>query len=251
MKLYLTTTLALAVALGTGIVAAGEWRTTGDPNEIAWYEGGLQLGNYRLKTDDFLPLLGGRFGTPCRPPAEPPFRFGVVADQLGGAGYRINGRVATREEVLARLGRDSLQDDTARLRLTVWGDAADRERALAAVRQQLGRAADQVLVQSYPADHWSGRVGFETGGSPSIYLQMPDGKVLWRADSDRDLAGLAEAVRRADPNYDPLKDPSPLRPALPSLPAFDPTAIPWWAWLAAGGLATLFLLPTQTREVKP
>ena len=58
---------------------------------------------------------------------------------------------------------------------------------------------------------------------------------------------LAEAIRKADPNYDPKKDPDlnarPPAPAPPSLPDLRKLAdqVPGWAW-GAGVVVLLFWL---------
>jgi hypothetical protein len=55
-----------------------------------------------------------------------------------------------------------------------------------------------------------------TSGSPTIYLQAPDGKVLHRQDDYR--PGDLGAIRKAIARYDAKKDPDARRPAVAGLP---------------------------------
>jgi hypothetical protein len=67
------------------------------------------------------------------------------------------------------------------------------------------------LVKEYSPDDWEvSRFGFVTTGSPTIYIQQPDGKVLHRQDDYKgldDLKVVFSKIRVKDPNYDPSKDP--------------------------------------------
>jgi hypothetical protein len=58
-------------------------------------------------------------------------------------------------------------------------------------------------------------LGFVTTGTPTIYLQQPSGKVLLRRDTYDGPEFLAQAIRRARPDYDPSKDPDGRAPAVP------------------------------------
>src|SRR4029079_2216874 len=124
--------------------------------------------------------------------------------------------------------------------LTVIGDPA----STAAVTKDLASAPalapwkDRLVVQSYTPSHWAvAKAGFYTAGTPTVYVQAPSGKVLHRQDDYADGAeGLAQALRRADPNYDPAKDPD-LRKAA----RFDLSRIPLPVWFLAA-LAAVFLL---------
>jgi hypothetical protein len=72
----------------------------------------------------------------------------------------------------------------------------------------LSPLASNLLVRDYRPDHWHvARAGFVTAGHPSIYLQATDGKVLHRTAVYEGPEKLAEAIRKADPHYDPSKDP--------------------------------------------
>lgn len=139
-----------------------------------------------------------------------------------------------------RPGPDNgIPDDTARLRLTVIGGTeADRKHITddLAGAPALAYWHDQLVIQSYPADEWAvARYGFATAGQPTIYVQAPDGTVLHHQDDYTDGApGLAEAMRRADPNYRPDRDPDRRRPD----PAPGPAPAP------DGSSSTIMGIPT-------
>lgn len=183
---------------------------------------------------------------PERKPAEPVTNYGVDTGQLNGGreeSYRLNGAPASREQVRQALGGPRLPDDAGRLRLTVIGDpqAAARVTADLAQAPALAEWKDRLVVQAYPPDHWAvARTGFVTTGRPTIYLQTPAGQVLHRQDDyDDGPEGLARAIRRADPAYDPKKD-ADLRQRL-LRPRFDLSPIPVPVWLLAAGALLLCL----------
>lgn len=96
----------------------------------------------------------------------------------------------------------ALADDSARPHLTVIGPEQERALALA----PLGDLSARYHVQGYAADHWAVQCGFARPAAGVVcYLQRPDGTVAARVDS---AARLAEALRRADPAYDPRNDPT-------------------------------------------
>lgn len=173
--------------------------------------------------------------------------------------YKLGGQGITRGEAMAAIGKGEVPDDSKLLRLTVIGSEPERKAVLADLEGHpaLAPYKGKLSVQAYAPDNWAvHRVGFVTAGHPTIYVQAPGGKVLHRQDVYTGAEKLAEAVRRADPNYSPNKDPdltrppapSP-RPALPdiSLPSLDLSAVPSWLWaaLAAGGGTWLILRRQQ------
>lgn len=155
--------------------------------------------------------------------------FGVDAEKLSGnESYRINGKKCHRQDVIDALtGDGQLTDDSGKLRLTVIGQDADRKQVLTdlASNPTLAPFKDRYLIQDYAPDSWAiARCGFHADGSPVIYIQDPTGKVLHRQDSYLGADKLAEALRRADPSYDPSKDPNVLNPK----PAPAPSGLSWW-----------------------
>jgi hypothetical protein len=153
--------------------------------------------------------------------------------------YRVGGKAVSREEALQALQAGQLSDDSQKLRLTVIGSTEEQKQVLAALPADV---RDKWLIKAYSPSAWAVKnAGFKTDGHPTVYLQAPGGKVLHRQD---DADRVAEAVRRADPNYDPAKDPDLRKPKAPDRPAPAPdnSQNPWSGWVAAGIVALAALL---------
>lgn len=180
-------------------------------------------------------------GCTCAPQPNPPQQeevgqvfFGVDAEKLTGVErYRVNGRDCCRQDVIDALtGDGQLTDDSGKLRLTVIGQDADRKQVLSdlASNPALTPYRDRILIQDYSPLDWAvSRVGFKTDGRPTVYIQRPDGKVLHRQDSYTSAADLAEALRKADPNYNPANDPNLNKPT----PVPSPANGSWWDQIPA------------------
>ena len=99
--------------------------------------------------------------------------------------------------------------------------------------------AGDYVVQDYAPDHWAvAKPGFVTTGHPTIYVQEPDGRVLFRQD---DLTGLhlnLEAVRKPSPDYKPDRDPDYRQP-------FGLAG--WEAWLPILSISRRRLVPPSVR----
>jgi hypothetical protein len=135
------------------------------------------------------------------------------------------------------------------LHLTVIGAEADRRPVMSdlGANEKLKAAASRAWVQEYDPGDWEidPALKFPTGGRPDILIQDRAGRVLWRATSYQQAGpdGLAEALRRADPNYDPKDDPQPGGDGGPRLPLGSKEA-----WLAAIGVILLILiLPPRSK----
>jgi uncharacterized protein (TIGR03000 family) len=107
--------------------------------------------------------------------------------------------------------RNGLPDDRHKLRLTIIGSTAERQKVRADLEGPLAVLAQDFLIQDYPPDHWAvAQAGFVTSGHPTIYVQAPDGKVLHRQDDYQDgAAGLRtalEKIRKPNPDYRPERD---------------------------------------------
>jgi hypothetical protein len=229
-----------------------------DPNcSHGWhvYRAGTQVGYYRDDTSAYWPLdpKTRTFGPPralpwveeAKPAAAKPVNYGVDTDKLGSGvreAYRLNGRDVDRGTALRSIQGKELPDDRNRPRLTIIGSDAERQRVRndLASAPELAAYRDRFVVQDYPPEHWAvAGVGFKTDGHPTIYLQAPSGRVLHRQDDYRDgAAGLAQALRRAQPDYHPTSDPD-LRAAF-RLPVAAP---PLPVLASAAGLIFLLLLP--------
>lgn len=164
--------------------------------------------------------------------AEP--LFGVVDEKREGKdGYKLTGKPVSRYQALAAIEKD-LPDDKLKLRLTFIGSPADTKRAKD--RLKGSDIESSLIVQAYTPDNWAVKdVGFQLVGSPVVYLQSSDGKVLHKQDNDE---GMVEALRK---RILPL---SPLSPNAPpgGKPLLDQLkALPLWIWLVAGGMLLLLL----------
>jgi len=194
-------------------------------------------------------------GKPCNPdcacgkPAEVK-NFGIIREKLAehGEHYLLNGKSVSSDDARQALASGGLPDDAGKPRLTIIGPEADRRRVLddLAKAPALAEFRDHFLVQAYPPEHWAvANSGFVTDGRPTIYMQAPDGKVLHRQNDYAGPEDLAQAIRRADPNYDSRKDPDLRQPS--PLARFSLARIPTAVWLLAGGCLFLFLLRKDLR----
>ncbi|MBY0523415.1 MAG: hypothetical protein K2R98_08445 [Gemmataceae bacterium] len=243
--------------------AGWEWRTV---DGWLWlYHGPTIRGAWNPKSSTWMPYNAATdcWGKACSPPWEArPAKseipnFGIDVDKMRAvqpaatdAKYIVSagGKSATtdRDTVLRILGGE-IPDDANKLRLTVIGSDADRKAVIGdlAGNPLLAPYKDRMLVQAYAPDNWAVKdAGFHLAGKPTIYLQAADGKVLHRQDDYADGAdGLAKAIRKADPGYDPKKDPDSRKASV--LPADIAPLVPWilgggallsgaW-WLASTG----------------
>jgi len=181
--------------------------------------------------------------------------FGIDTAQLTAAlnnteTFTFNGAAISRQEAIHILEAPNLQDDTAKLRLTIIGTDEERERVLADLHGPLRDIADACLVQSYPPDHWAiTRAGFHREGHPTIYIQTPEGNVLHRQDDYNDGAeGLRTAFERLrrDPDYQPTRDPDlRRRPAGPLTRLWNFLTSPLrliMEWIIAGLIGIILIL---------
>lgn len=151
--------------------------------------------------------------------AGDPFPGGVALNLIGNPGYHALSDEGRRfvKEVQAQGG------DPEMLHVTVIGKPEDRTAVLKDLdtHPALAKMRQNLLVQYYSPSEWAvdTRAGFPAHGTPSILIQLPrrsrldpkGGKVLWRSENyNVGPEGLAEAIRKADPNRDPEKDPGPV-----------------------------------------
>ncbi|HEX5273173.1 MAG TPA: hypothetical protein VFW33_21905, partial [Gemmataceae bacterium] len=170
-----------------------------------------------------------------RPRPRPKFEDVVPADEVPAGvvewaapareSYSLCGNQCSEAEAVR-----AIADDSARNHLTVIGDEAGRKAVLAdlASSPSLNAWAQKCRVQSYAPDAWELAVGFTSrpGPRPTVVVQDPSGRVLLRAAYSTPAA-LAGALRRADPSYDPAKDPDGSPPVKPSSPNVVPPLPPW------------------------
>jgi|SRR5579875_3449409 len=230
-----------------------EWHTfPDDADQLSLWRDGRQLGNWRISTREYLPLLApGVWGTPCPPPYPPPqdmiapgkvesdgiLNFGLERAHLPVAGkHLLNGIEVSKEELLQALGPGQLPDDSQWLSLTIIGPEEARQKVLSDLQNSpyLVPWKDHLKVHDYPPDHWAVRdAGFVTTGQPTIYCQASDGTVLHRQDEYRGPQALAEVLRRADPQYRPERDPDLNQRFMDDFP---------WPLLLGGAVVLLLLL---------
>ncbi|MCX7666446.1 MAG: hypothetical protein N2112_12975 [Gemmataceae bacterium] len=181
--------------------------------------------------------------------------FGLGIKYLKGSSqYRLNGQIVTREEALRSLG--NVPDDRERLRLTLVGNEEFQKKVWRELTQHPGWSQVErgLLVQSYPENHWAiTGVGLRKG----ITLQRPanregKGAVLFRIENYQEPNAVITAIRKADPNYQPERDPDPTRPRPPVAPTPNdpetqptiPVPSPTWGqgfWALAGCALALFI----------
>jgi hypothetical protein len=235
-----------------------EWRFHDDePQRVYLFLDGWQAGGYDVERDQWRSFDSDK-NIWSEPQALFPRRcvgvaakvipnFGIMQAKLNGSTshHSINGRSVSEQDAFTAL-QGKLTDDSQKLRLTIIGPEDKRRPVLTDLAANAGLASlkDKVLVQSYDPSHWAvANAGFRATGQPTIYFQAPDGKVLHRQDEYRGPDKLAEAIRKADPNYQPDKDPdlNKNNPPSPS-PSFDLSHIPGWCCVAcAAGIGFLIL----------
>jgi hypothetical protein len=228
-----------------------EWRATGDANQLALYRDGVQIGNYYKAEKQYVRLDGVHWipreqGPPVPPPASAESvgevkaaypNYGLDLDKISrDKSYSVNGKLASRDDALDAVA-GKLTDDSGKMFLTIIGSKED----CAAVQRDLDTAPalkgvrDRVHLHCYqPSDPMVAKSGFVVTGKPTIYMQAPgeSGKVLHRQDEYRGPDALAEAIRKADPNYKPANDPDANSP-LASVKNLPPML---WVILGLGGL---------------
>src|SRR5262249_21117154 len=138
-----------------------------NPDQVHYFENGLQQGTYCYSTGLYYPFDGQAWGEPTAPPPGCPQRnqigqrkqevqnFGVDQEHLHQhEAHSLTGRHATQKEVFSALPSANLTDDSQKLHLTVIGDARDVLRDLD-ISQTLSAFKDKLLVQAYPSTHWA------------------------------------------------------------------------------------------------
>lgn len=150
-----------------------------------------------------------KVGNNTFPAKESDHNFGVDWSKIReGTNYKINGRNSTRQEVIETL-QNGVPCDATKLRLTIFGSDDVRKRILKELSEyQNGTFLAEYRVQDYdPQNPVIKHLGFKTEVNPTIYFQLPSGEVLHRQEGYDGITNLVQAVRRADPNYNPDKDP--------------------------------------------
>lgn len=186
---------------------------------VAWRQGGTEVACQQVE------FAAGETVRVAYPGPEPvvPANFGLDLRQWRPAAkVSLNGQPISLKEAErlldgpATTGPD-LPSDGQRRRLTLIGPAAARQAVERELAGPLRELAADYLLKSYLPNDWAMRLaGFVTHGSPTIYAQEADGRVLFRQDDGQDLRRNLEAVRAPKRNYQPHLDPDYRRAAPPA-----------------------------------
>lgn len=241
-----------------------EWRKLpGDLSRQYLYKDGKQVAGYDFTTGVFrwYDAAKDSWSEPENPPWKEPVggalaNFGVALERIpktDAGAYWLNGVLASAQSVQQAIENRSLADDSAKLRLTLIGSKArcDQVQADLQTHPALAPFRDKFLIQSYRPGHWATDV-FKLPPGQEFYLSVQTaadvkGKGIelhaqdYYAGPELLAAGLSEAQRRADPNYDPKKTPDVTKPK----PKPDDPAASNQTLLLIGGLilcVVLFLL---------
>lgn len=202
------------------------WSRIPDCLQWALYRDGEQVGSYDAESDFYAIRRGpGEWGPYYRrPPVDlPPEAYPALAGRVPGGAffkyegeprYSRNGIVISKQEAFAAL---KLVDDSQKLSLTVIGTQAEQDAVRAALVADAAFAS-RVVFQGYLPSDWAvntDKFGFVADGKPTIYLQKPNGEVLYRCREF--TATTISDLRQKDPNYKPendpgIKQPPPLSP---------------------------------------
>jgi hypothetical protein len=228
-----------------------QWRPS-DPGRYYLFKNGFQIGGYDIWFDYYraydhrTQTWGPKEDKPPIPPPSKPGtsrerdlasrerqrtenveNYGVDYSEFpAGEECTVNGRKTSKERAkrLIEGKGDHLADDSRKLRLTVFGSETDRD---AIVLGLTSAQKDALSIQTYPPDHWIvAQRGFKVGAQPTIYLESPTGTVLHRQEGWDGPENLAKVLERADPNYDPSKDPDLRKPKPQPTPPPDVTPAP-------------------------
>lgn len=150
-------------------------------------------------------------------------------------------------DALRLVGKPALSDvvdDSGKDRLSFMAtDPAKRKAAMTAFKSDPIYAAlrKSALPWEGTPDDWSYEPGFPKKDN-QVILQTSAGKVIARAAvaDIADAPAVVNALRKANPSYDPLKDPTPDNKT-PTLPNLGLQKIPV-EWVLIGGVAILFFL---------
>lgn len=197
-------------------------------------------------------------------PAKPP--VAAVQD------WHTNGVVRTQSTTQAdrytahspeakRFVAQTIEGPTAgKIHVTIIGNADERARVTNDIKTDpaFDGIRDGLYVQDYEPKDWpvDPRLGF-IPGKPAIIVQaskgpkdLKGGRVIYRTqDYAIGAEGLAEAIRKGNPDYKPDRDPGPHKPTpSPSLPdVFDPKDLPIAFLGGALVVALVLFLPKKER----
>lgn len=246
---YLSLLILMALLFfAASTIRAERWEKHNDTQYLLWSDDGQYLGCYDKELQQYYRCenlqLYPEKESPVALPAELlPANYGVDTKQIRSHVYSHKGKEVTRKQAFDILEK-GLPSDKDKPYLTVIGNDEDRNKVLGDLANSpaLSTLAKNFRLQDYAPTDWQVKdVGFVVGGKPTIYIQAVDGKVLHRQDVYAGPEKLAEALRKADPNYKPdvdpdLTKPKPILPSLPSLNFDFLKLVPSYIW---AGIAAL------------
>lgn len=185
---------------------------------------------------------------PQQVPARNPLNYGLDVSRLSHTpAYSAHGAEANEfvQEIVRRTPMVEAKDSA--YHVTVIGTPDERAKVVNDIKthKAFDGLRDRLLVQDYAPGEWAvdPKLGFKTDGRPSIYVQTSanrgdprGGRVVYRTrDYSLGPEGLASAIRKADPHYNPDID-----------PGINPFSIPQ-SWLIAGAvvIGAAVLLPKK------
>lgn len=150
-----------------------------------------------------------------------------------------------------------------KIHVTIIGNADERARVVNDIKSDpaFEGLRDGLLVQDYDPKEWPVKpeLGFQAG-KPAIIVQAAKGpndkrggRVIYRTlDYAIGAKGLAEAIRKADPSYDPDKDPGPDHKDNKKPLPIPPVPVQWTIsremLICIGGLVALLILTPNKKE---
>jgi len=136
--------------------------------------------------------------------------FGMDWHADGKEKYILSGQEVNKSHAFSAISGDTgVPDDSKMQRLVVLGSLQARQKVLAdlAADSNLTPFKGKMVTQSYDPSHWHVKdAGYIAKVDPTIYITSPEGKVIHRQDGYEGPAKLSQAIRKADPSYDPTKD---------------------------------------------
>jgi hypothetical protein len=184
--------------------------------------------------------------------------YGLEPDRMATNGESVTAKSDKAKQFYAEAQGQS--ESSTKLHITIIGPDEDRKAVLRdlAHHPAFSEFRGNMLIQDYAPGEWpvDAALGFSQTGKPAIIIQSGKtpsdphgGRVLFRAE-DYSIGpdAIAEAIRRADPHYNPRLDPSPSNPQTQGGCPLGFTR-DHWGLLAVG--AALIIVACIPRKAKP
>lgn len=245
-----------------------EWRIrSDDPGRFYLYRSGVQVGGWDANQkrwmdydasrnawqDGYPPWFASQL-TGARDTQVGQIFFGVDRKNVPQQEtFSVNGHRVEYHKAAEAFGDDTLSDDSGKLRITVCGTKEACDTVLSDLKSNSATASmsNKFLVQAYRPGTWPVEVfkcppgeGFflSITGPPNKRSQGVEYHTQAAYEGPEKLAlAMHEALRRADPNYQPDKTPDLSKPKPPPAPSpSSPDGGDIWPWAIAAILAFLF-----------